>query len=108
MMRGFTRSILSAMFVKRSVRARSRPAAAGISAVSRAIALAADGSAVATFELVDRGAQIAAVSFEQIRGLAAAQPVAQQDGGLQVAVSLLEMAFRVAFRATHDLPDDVD
>src|SRR4249920_1033339 len=108
MMRGFARSILSAMLAKRSARASSRPAAVGISAVSSAIALAADGSAVATFELVDRGAQVAVVSFEQLRGRAAAQPEAQQDGCLQVAVSLIEMACRVTFRAAHDLPDDGD
>src|SRR6187551_3815744 len=107
-MRGFARSILSAMSLNRSARAKSRPAAAGISAVSCAIALVADGSAVATFGLVDRGAQVTAVSFEQIRGPAAAKPEAQQDGYLQVAVSLLEMASRIAFRAAHDLPNNGD
>src|SRR5690349_18171268 len=106
MMRGFARSILSAMPANRSARPRSRPAAAGISAVSRAIALAAGDSALATFELVDRGPQIAAMPLEQLRGLGAARPKAKQDGRLQVAVRLLEMPYRVAFRATDDLPDD--
>src|SRR6185295_448184 len=107
MIRGFARSILSAMSPNRSVRVRSRPAAAGISAVSRAIALA-PGDSAGTFELIDRGAQIAAVPLEQLRGLDAAQPKAKQDGCLQVAVRLLEMACRVAFRATDNLPDDSD
>src|SRR6476659_4310269 len=86
MIRGFARSILSAMSPNRSVRVRSRPAAAGISAVSRAIALAPGDSAGATFELIDRGAQIAAVPLEQLRGLDAGQPKAKQDGCLQVAI----------------------
>src|SRR6185503_4388304 len=107
-MRGFARSILSAMSLNRLARAKSRPAAAGISAVSSAIALVADGSVVATFELVDRGAQVTAVSFEQICGPDAAQPETQQDGCLQIAVSLLEMASRVAFRTAHDLPNNGD
>src|SRR5689334_22709211 len=106
MIRGFARSILSAMFPNRSARVRSRPAAAGISAVSRAIALAPGVLAGATFELIDRGAQIAAVPLEQVRSLDAAQPEAKQDGRLQVAIRLLEMACCIAVRATDDLPDD--
>src|SRR5690242_16165666 len=107
MMRGFARSIFSAMPANRSARARSRSAATGISAVSRAIALR-DGSAGITFELINRGSQIAAVAFEQLDRPAAAQPEAQQDCQLQVAVRLLEMTCRVAFSTADDLPDNSD
>jgi hypothetical protein len=43
--------------------------------------------------------------FEQLRGRAAAS---KPSGAVLVAVSLIEMACRVTFRAAHDLPDDGD
>src|SRR5262245_35798983 len=106
MMRGFVRSILSAMLVNRSARARSWPAAAGISAVSCAIALVPGNSTLATFRLIYRGAQVAAVPFQQLRRVAAVEPEAKQDCGLDVSASLFEIEHCIVFRTADDLPDD--
>src|SRR5258706_6395562 len=105
-MRGLAHSIRSAIAANRSVRASRRPATVGISAVSRAIALAVRGSAILARGLIDGGAEIAAVALEQLRGFAAAQSEADQDGSLHVAVGLFEIARRVGVRAVHDFADD--
>src|SRR5262249_60766309 len=103
-MRGLARSIRSATAANTSLRARKRPVAAGISAVSRAIALPA-GAAIVVRGRFDGGAQIAPVAPQQLRGLAAAKSEAQQNGCLYVSIRLIEITRRVAFRALDDFAD---
>src|SRR5476649_761464 len=98
MMRGLACLIRSTIGANTSLRARRRSAAAGISAVSRAIALTICGSAIVAGGRVDGGAQIAPVTRQQLRGFAAAQSQAEQNGRLHVPVCLFEIARRVAFR----------
>src|SRR5450756_926398 len=105
MMRGLACSIRSTIGANTSVRARRRSAAAGISAVSRAIALPVCGSAIVTRGRVDGGAQIAPVALQQLRGFAAAQAQTEQDGRLHVPVCLFEIARRVGFRTAYNFAD---
>src|SRR3954454_2452613 len=104
-MRGFSRSIRWASASNISVRARRREAAAGISAVSRAIALPKWGSAIAGRALLDGRAQVAANAMQQLRGFVGAQSQADQDSGLHVTIRLFEITGGVAFRAADDLAD---
>src|SRR4051812_31651711 len=105
-MRGFTCAIRSASAANRSVRAKRRAAAAGISAVSRAIALAICGSVILACEFVDSGAQISCVALEQLRGFATSQSEPDQDGRLHVAAGLFEIAHCVGLRAANDFADN--
>src|SRR5262245_52653270 len=102
--RGLVCSIRAAMAVMASVRAIRRSAAAGISAISRPIALPVCGSAIAC-GFFDGGAQIAAMAFERPRRLVAIQSQANQHGGFNVAVCVLEMAGSFTLRAADDLAD---
>src|SRR5262245_53117957 len=105
MMRGFACSIRLTIAANASVRASRRSAAAGISAVSRAMALAACASAIVARGLPDGGAQMPAVTLQPSRGLTAVQSAAEQYGRLHVPVGLFEIARRVALRASDDLAD---
>jgi hypothetical protein len=78
--------IRSAIAANRSVRASRRSAAAGISAVSHAIALSGCGSAIASLGRADGGAQIAAVALQELRGFAQASSKAEQNSRFHVAV----------------------
>src|SRR5512144_2992970 len=98
MMRGLACSIRSTSAANMSGRARRRSAAAGISAVSRAIALPVRGSAIVARERVDGGAQIAPVTLQQLHGFAAAHSQGEQDCRLYVPICLFEIAGRVACR----------
>src|SRR5262249_60237237 len=105
MTRGLACSICLTIVVNTSVRARRRSAAAGISAVSRPIALSVCGSAIIASGRVDGGAQIAPMALQQLRSFAMAQSEAEQDGRLYVAVRLFEIACRIAFRTPDDFAD---
>src|SRR5215813_12362856 len=102
-MRGFTRSIRSTMAATTSVQANREAATAGISAISRAIALAACGSVIAAGTLVDGLAQISPFAPEQLCGFAEAEPQSEQDGSFDIAVGLIEIARGGAFRTADDL-----
>src|SRR5215475_7964003 len=104
-MRGFACSIRAAIAAMASVRASRRSAAAGISAISRPIALPVCGSAIVARGFLDGGAQIAAMAFEQLRGLVAILSQADQGGGLDVAFRVLEVSRGFALRAADDLAD---
>src|SRR5215467_8077357 len=97
-MRGFACSIRAAIAAIASVCARRRSAAAGISAISRPIALPVCGSAIAARGLFDGGAQIAAMAFEQLRCRVTIQSQADQHSGLDVTFCGLEMAGRFALK----------
>src|SRR5512135_2742448 len=105
MMRGLARSIRSTIAANTSVRARRRSAAAGISAISRAIALPVCGSGIVAGGRIDGGAQIAPVALQQLRGFAAAQSQAEQDGSLHVPLCLFEIVRRVVYRTANNFAD---
>src|SRR5450830_38997 len=98
MMCGLARSIRSTTAANTSRRAIRRSAAAGISAVSRAMALFVCGSAIVALGRVDGRAQIAAMALQQLRGFADAQSQAEEDGRLHVSICLFEITRRVAVR----------
>src|SRR5215470_5448353 len=104
-MRGLACSIRAAIAEMASVRARRRAAAAGISAISRPIALPVCGSAIAARGFFDGCAQIAAMAFEQLRRLVVIQSQADQYSGLNIAFCVLEMAGSFALRTADDLAD---
>src|SRR5690242_218839 len=105
-MRGSACSIRLAIAANTSARASRRSAAAGISAVSRAMALAVCASVILARGFFDGGAEIAAVTLQQLHGFAAASAESDQDGGLHVAVGLFEMARCIARRTADDFADD--
>src|SRR4051794_26005728 len=104
--RGLVCSMRPAIAANSSLRARRRSAAAGISAVSRAMAVCDCGSAIVAGRRVDGGPEIAAVTLQQLLSFAAVQPEPDQNGGLQVAVGLFEMARCVGLGAMDDLDHD--
>src|SRR3954462_5951533 len=96
----------SAIAANTSDFASRRPATAGISAISRAIALSKCGSAIFAGFRIDGGSEIAAVLLQQPRGVAAVQSQSDQDGRLQVAIGLLEAPRGFSLRATDNLNQD--
>src|SRR5262249_6292154 len=103
-MRGLARPIRSAIAAKMSVRARRRSAAAGISAVSRAMALPVC-STIAARGRFNGGTKIAPMALQQLSGFAAAESEPEQDSGLYISICLFEIARGVAFRTADDFAD---
>src|SRR6478735_8667871 len=83
-----------------SARASSASASAGISAISRAIAVC--GSAMAAGAVADRQPQVPAVALQSLGGLALGRAEAEQDGDLHVAVAALQQSRGVGFGAADD------
>src|SRR5262245_44543148 len=109
-MRGAARRMRSAIADTASCRASRRPAAAGISAISCAMAVEAIRltSFVLTFmgNFADCHPQIAVVAAQGLGGIRRREPEAEKDGDLYVAVRLFDEARRIGSRAADDLADD--
>src|SRR5258708_3435908 len=112
-MRGAARRMRSAIAQTGSRLASSRPAAAGISAISRAMAVEAMRSwSCLAFMLSFLGhfgdchPQVAIVAPQDLSGIRRREPEAEKDGDLYVAVRLFDEARRVGRRAADDLADN--
>src|SRR5215475_6765633 len=109
-MRGAACRMRSAIAQIASFRASRRSAAAGISAISRAMAVEAARSAAVMLALVCYFAncqpQIAIVAVQEIRGPFRRHPEAEEDSDFYVAVRLFDKARRIGSRATDDLADE--
>src|SRR5688572_11273801 len=101
--RGLAWLIRLAIAATASLCASKPSASAGISAISRAIAVCPPRSAILAAKFVDRGAQVAAVPPERSDGVLALHSGAKQDRDLHVAVRLLDIARGVCGGATRDL-----
>src|SRR5262245_20071217 len=104
-MRGLACSIRAAIAEMASVRARRRSAAAGISAVSRPIALPVCASAIAARGFFDGGAQIAGMAVAELRRHVSIQSQADHSTVLNVAFCVAEIAGSFALRTADDLAD---
>src|SRR5258707_115152 len=105
-MRGAARWMRSAITEMTLCRASSRSAAAGISAISRAMAVGAMRSALVMGNFADCHPQIAMVPPQNLGGIRRSKPKAEKDGNPDVAVCLLDEARRVGRRAADYLADD--
>src|SRR3974390_2040589 len=105
--RGVARRTRSATAQIASYRASSRSAAAGISAISRAMAVVATRSAALMLALMrnfgNRRPQIAVVAGEDLRGIGRRHSEAEEDGDLHVAVRLFDEGGRIGHRAPAEL-----
>src|SRR5262245_43253599 len=109
-MRGAARRTRSAIAETASCRASRRLAAAGISAISCAMAVEAIRltSFVLTFmsNFADGRPQIAVVAAQGLGGIRRRKPEAKKDGDLHVAVRLFDEARRIGGRTANDLADN--
>src|SRR5215468_8713081 len=94
--RGAARRMQSAIADKPSWRTSSRSAAAGISAISRAMAVEATCSAAVMLTFRGRFAnglpQIAVVLAQEVGCIRGLEPEAEKDGNLHVAICLFDEA----------------
>src|SRR5579871_2287518 len=89
-----------------SRRPSSRSAAAGICAISRAIAVAELWSTFCMDRFANRVAQIAVMPPERIGGILERKSEANQDGSLHIAVRQIKQARGIGRRAADDLAND--
>src|SRR6516162_7284684 len=80
-----------------------RRAAAGISRISRAIAVTGGRSALVTDDFIDGIAQIAFMPPEGLGSLRRPEPQSQQDRNFHVAIRPFDEARRIARCAANDL-----
>src|SRR5262245_22281648 len=107
--RGAARRMRSAIAAAALFLASNRSAAAGISAISRAMAVEAtrSGSSL-TFmgRFGDCHPQIAVVAAQDLGGIRGHESEAEKNSDLYVAIRLFDEACRIGSRAAGDLADD--